>query len=223
MTNKEVINFLDQVRKILLDDKSWLESTIQPINEAFNMAISALTAQSETHSCDLIDRRALMKEFSDFVRASNNSDFTPKPTWNDAVSLVKSMPPVQPSSSCAHENDQDLQPICNQLATDCISRQAAIDYFVNGVSFPDEDGHPIEDSDELRKIWTKCFDGIPSAQPDIKQAAKLLSDFIESCPGGDSYLITPDGEELRTDWGYAMEGIQLIHEWAERKTDGGRD
>ena len=59
----------------------------------------------------------------------------------------------------------------------------------------------------------------PSAQPDIKQAAKLLSDFIESCPGGDSYLITPDGEELRTDWGYATEGIQLIHDWAERRTD----
>ena len=60
----------------------------------------------------------------------------------------------------------------------------------------------------------------PSAQPDIKQAAKLMSDFIESCPGGDSYLITPDGEELRTDWGYAAEGIQLIHDWAERRSDG---
>ena len=82
---------------------------------------------TKTHACDLIDRRALMKEFSDFVRASNNSDFAPKPTWNDAVSLVKSMPLVQPSSSCAHENVQDLQPTCNKLATDCISRQQAID------------------------------------------------------------------------------------------------
>lgn len=45
MTNKEVINFLDQVRKILLGDKSWLESTIQPINEAFDMAISAIEKQ----------------------------------------------------------------------------------------------------------------------------------------------------------------------------------
>ena len=45
MTNKEVINFLGQVRKIILDDKSWLESTIQPINEAFDMAISALEKQ----------------------------------------------------------------------------------------------------------------------------------------------------------------------------------
>ena len=45
MTNKQVINFLDQVRKILLADKSWLESTHQPINEAFDMAISALEKQ----------------------------------------------------------------------------------------------------------------------------------------------------------------------------------
>ena len=45
---------------------------------------------------DLISRQALMKEFSDFVRASNNSDFAQTPTWNDAVSLVGSMPSVQP-------------------------------------------------------------------------------------------------------------------------------
>ena len=45
MTNKKAIEFLDQVRKILLADKSWLESTHQPINEAFDMAISALEKQ----------------------------------------------------------------------------------------------------------------------------------------------------------------------------------
>lgn len=44
---------------------------------------------------DLISRQAVMKEFSDFVRRSNNSDFAPTPTWNDAVSLVGSMPSVQ--------------------------------------------------------------------------------------------------------------------------------
>ena len=48
---------------------------------------------------------------------------------------------------------------------DTISRQAAIDYFVLNVGFHDEDGYPIEDTDELRKIWTEYFDGIPSAQP----------------------------------------------------------
>ena len=41
---------------------------------------------------DLISRQALMKEFTDFVRESNNSDFAQTPTWNDAVSLVGSMP-----------------------------------------------------------------------------------------------------------------------------------
>lgn len=40
----------------------------------------------------LIDADALMKEFRDFVRDSNNSDFAPVPTWNDAVSLVGSAP-----------------------------------------------------------------------------------------------------------------------------------
>lgn len=50
---------------------------------------------------------------------------------------------------------------------DTISRQAAIDYFVINVGFHDEDGYPIEDTDELRKIWTEYFDGIPSAESEI--------------------------------------------------------
>ena len=45
MTNQDMINFLNQIRKILLDDNSWLESTIQPINETFDMAISAIEKQ----------------------------------------------------------------------------------------------------------------------------------------------------------------------------------
>lgn len=45
---------------------------------------------------DLISRQAIMKEFADFVRKSNNSDFAQTPTWNDAVSLVGSMPSAQP-------------------------------------------------------------------------------------------------------------------------------
>lgn len=39
-----------------------------------------------------IDADLLMKEFCDFVRPSNNSDFATVPTWNDAVSLVGSAP-----------------------------------------------------------------------------------------------------------------------------------
>ena len=42
---------------------------------------------------DLISRQETIKEFSDFVRKSNNSGQTP--TWNDAVSLVGSMPSAE--------------------------------------------------------------------------------------------------------------------------------
>ena len=54
MTNQEAIYILDQIRKVLLRDESWLESTTQPINESFGMAVSALQAQdSETRRiCD---------------------------------------------------------------------------------------------------------------------------------------------------------------------------
>lgn len=44
----------------------------------------------------LIDADALMREFAEFVRASNNSDFSDVPTWNDAVSLLDSAPTIEP-------------------------------------------------------------------------------------------------------------------------------
>lgn len=43
----------------------------------------------------LVDADALMREFAEFVRASNNSDFEPAPTWNDAVSLLGSTPTIE--------------------------------------------------------------------------------------------------------------------------------
>ena len=95
--------------------------------------------------------------------------------------------------------------------SDLISRQAAIDVADAVWS--------VTGDKNVAKVWDQIKD-LPSAQPDIKQATKLLLDFIKSCPGGDSYLITPDGEELRTDWGYTTDGIQLIHDWAERRIDG---
>ena len=43
---------------------------------------------------DPIDREALMRKFTTFVKAHGDSE--PAPTWNDAVSLVGSMPSAQP-------------------------------------------------------------------------------------------------------------------------------
>ena len=41
---------------------------------------------------DYINREMAFKEFAEFVRGSNNSDFVDAPTWNDAVSLIGSLP-----------------------------------------------------------------------------------------------------------------------------------
>ena len=60
-----------------------------------------------------------MKEFSDFVRASNSSDFAQTPTWNDAVSLVGSMPSTQQQDIARDiatiiENEKDMRVVLKQ-------------------------------------------------------------------------------------------------------------
>lgn len=47
MKIKAVISFLNQIRHIILLDNSWLESTHNSINEAFNMAIEALKLKQQ--------------------------------------------------------------------------------------------------------------------------------------------------------------------------------
>jgi len=42
MTKEEAISLLTQVHKILVNSNSWLESTHEPLNIAFGMAIKAL-------------------------------------------------------------------------------------------------------------------------------------------------------------------------------------
>lgn len=48
---------------------------------------------------DYISRQTVMNAFAEYVRRSNNSDFAPTPTWNDAVEIVENLPSadVQPS------------------------------------------------------------------------------------------------------------------------------
>ena len=41
---------------------------------------------------DYIDREAVMRQFADHVRRSNNSDFASTPTWNQAVQIVEDFP-----------------------------------------------------------------------------------------------------------------------------------
>lgn len=51
----------------------------------------------------------------------------------------------------------------------------------------------------------------------IRQSARILLQFIESCDGNTSTLVLDDGSRLKSDWGYVEEGLQEILDWAERK------
>ena len=41
---------------------------------------------------EYIKREAVMQKFADHVERSNNSDFAPVPTWNQAVQIVEDFP-----------------------------------------------------------------------------------------------------------------------------------
>ena len=51
----------------------------------------------------------------------------------------------------------------------------------------------------------------------VKQACQVLLEFIDSCPGGETWLQTPDGEKLSCDLGYLLEGLKEIKAWAEKE------
>ena len=105
MTNQVAIRLLNQIRHMLLNSNSWLPETHNPVNEAFDMAISALQAQ-------------------------------------------------------------DLQSTCNNLATDTISRQAAIDALLEEVRLVD--GYYVENDEVIDKDDAiEAIRLLPSAQPEI--------------------------------------------------------
>lgn len=41
---------------------------------------------------EYIEREEIMKKFADHVKRSNNSDFAPTPTWNQALQIVEDAP-----------------------------------------------------------------------------------------------------------------------------------
>lgn len=98
MTTERAIELLNRISDCQFDGIHGDER-----REALEMAVRALFSQQTVNDSqelvnDCISRKAVMKEFADFVRESNNSDFAPTPTWNDAVSLVGSIPSVQPQA-----------------------------------------------------------------------------------------------------------------------------
>lgn len=58
-------------------------------------------------------------------------------------------------------------------------------------------------------------------QNKLKEAVRTIRDFIDSCGGFyTSLLITPNGSELYTDWGYVCEGLDLIEDYVKKQEEG---
>ena len=63
------------------------------------------------------------------------------------------------SYSSEHETHEE------RTEGDCISRKAAIEYFMINTNWHDEDGDEINDADEKRKLLEDYFSGVPSVNP----------------------------------------------------------
>ena len=147
---------------------------------------------------DLISRQAIMKEFADFVRKSNNSDFAQTPTWNDAVSLVGSMPSAQPETNCSEFPNN----------SDTISRQAAIDA-VEALAYHadkyviDSDVHEVHGFRTGLAVAERQLSLVPSAQPERKMGKWIkldahahLADHKCSACGQECYVPTCMGDPM---------------------------
>lgn len=152
---------------------------------------------------DLISRQAIMKEFADFVRKSNNSDFAQTPTWNDAVSLVGSMPSAQPETNCSEFPNN----------SDTISRQAAIDA-VEALAYHadkyviDSDVHEVHGFRTGLAVAERQLSLVPSAQPEIIRCGecKYYTPVTAHC-------------EIRGKGLYLIRGMEDFCSRAERRTD----
>lgn len=108
----------------------------------------------------------------------------------------------------------NLQPTCNQLATDCISRQTAIDaVHKNYDTILDfkSDGRTVADSFE------DIINTLPSAQSEREDYTEMKREFLRMASYIDSLLICSD-EQKET----LMNFISRIADdmpWTERRND----
>lgn len=112
---------------------------------------------------DLISRKSAIDLIEEMKPHHQDAD--------DIAEMIANMPSAQP----------DLQPTCNQLATDCISRQAAIDIAMQYC--PDDDGSCSKAGADIRELLDE-FENLPSAQPERKKGKwRLVTKPTDSFAG----------------------------------------
>ena len=116
---------------------------------------------------DLISRQAAIDEIDEWIKAFRENGH--KESAADAC-LIQDGIIQLPSVDAVEVAQPNLQPTCNQVATDLISRQAAIDAIVNTVS---EIG--LHDNSEVARYGATfrqheiidIIEGVPSVQPEV--------------------------------------------------------
>ena len=236
----------------MITQKDRIEAAIRHIQTsvdidpwAMELAISALKAQIDKdinvpNNDDTIYRQMAIDAIlhltnQDSVRGQY--EFVKKhgleKTWSggivDAIDAVIAVPPAQP----------DLQPTCNQLATDTISRQAAIDALAEQMPqpFTPDGSHPADEGIFMaQEIYADCIETLkllPSAEPDLSGYSDLLwknayergkrdaQPEVIRCK--DCKHIDEDGV-CQNSKGLAIQDDDDYCSYAERRTDGnGRD
>ena len=178
MTNKEAAAIVERIRYYMEGGECWTDAEFI----AMDMAIEALTAQPNDD--DTISRQAAIDAMENtdwyhinkdgqLTHGANSSEDEPLYKAEDVYKVLNDMPSVPPN----------LQPTCNNLATDAISRQAAIDLVkdvCDAIMSGCESWYDPETEDEVYKdilevdAILKCnkevriaLRNMPSAQPEI--------------------------------------------------------
>lgn len=107
MTREQAISLLTQVKELILGSESWLDSTHQPIEEAFGMAIEAIKlTQTNTpntlNALDCISRQEAIDELMKRDKALRNINWYDKPFAegeckgiDDALEIINALPSAQ--------------------------------------------------------------------------------------------------------------------------------
>ena len=103
-------------------------------------------------------------------------------TVAEAIEMVKNMETVMPeTNSSEFPNSSTLQPTCNQLATDCISRQAAIDAIAERMEMVTDPYGYGEKFWEGLCIAKSIVADISSAQPERKMGHWIRAAGMNEC------------------------------------------
>lgn len=140
---------------------------------------------------DLISRQAVIDALADMHCKSDEDGYV----WivrSDAWARIDALPSAQP----------DLQPTCNQLATDCVSRQAAIEAISCDITIRGRQNAELVAA--TIGTFADRIKALPSAQPEIIRCRECKWKNQHNCTRAVEVWIDDDK--------YCA--------WAERRNDG---